>query len=1006
MLVTPVAAAAAGNDAVFISHLVQTVMVAGESYPVQVTFKNTGSTTWTRGQQYRLGSQNPRDTTTWLGGTTNRVELPSDMPPGGWTTFSFTVTAPQNAGTYDFQWQMVQDGVEWFGGQSLNVPVMVVATPALPAPVPVSPSLLSYANLRGANLFETDNWIGDDASMEKLATAAESMHLNVVRINLHLDQSIRTHSEDAYVQSLVRLMDIFQAHHLKAIVTLNGYLEYDRSCGSYMQFLQVQDLARKVVTALKDHSGLLAWEMLNEAISGANVQGCSSQPDLASNIQAVYAMYALVRSLDTHTPTTVSEVDWPYLPTWKGISSFVTTHIYPDTSSPVHDFTSPVSDAQIAAFKAILNAKLDKAKDIAGALPLVLGEFGIQSPDQVTEDEQARVYQAYYDVLKARDIGSTFWNLGLHDPSVDYTLVNTDGSLKKAGQLIQSQFAPFAPPVPVQTPPPPTPVSTCIPRWSCGDWSLCSPSGSQNRTCIDVNRCGSSAGSPGTDRSCTPSPSSTTPSPASSPPSLPPRRQSCIVLPRNISFGSRGSAVVQLQTFLIGQSLLAAGNATGYFGPLTQRAVQAYQRSHNIVSSGAPSTTGYGAVGPRTRASIAAVCTTQAPTHAASPTTTPSPVYSGGGGGAPPPPPHLPIPPLPPPPDWSTTPTDMRGMIRHMYACALNREPESSAAIDTWVNYFAVHRHRMIDLTYAFFTSPEYKNAHKSKEQYVTDLYHCILFREPDPAGLASGVASISSTDFYAPFVPDKSQEFVSTILPKLSFLEPNWNGVIDMGEVVAAFPDKHPHQAKERTEFVNTAGVSSFIDKYRLERRSGGDVIGIYYSEGGSGGWIYDQLSITADRVGYTGTFPIFASSTVGRWDPMIPLSDRFITPGDTGKQFVGDWDTYTSPSSSDSFTFIGRSHGINSISSFGVKDFGGNIGKRWYVTFVGNLADLASTQEYNTFDLGPTEGVYDPEYSQLAYEQRHRPWVSDPNSYAYEYFGQLVELDPHGSFFNYFSF
>ncbi len=75
---------------------------------------------------------------------------------------------------------------------------------------------------------------------------------------------------------------------------------------------------------------------------------------------------------------------------------------------------------------------------------------------------------------------------------------------------------------------------------------------------------------------------------------------------RNLSLGSRGADVVQLQQFLLSQNLLAAGSATGYFGKLTQAAVQRFQRSKGIVSFGTPSTTGYGAVGPKTRAVFAA----------------------------------------------------------------------------------------------------------------------------------------------------------------------------------------------------------------------------------------------------------------------------------------------------------------------------------------------------------------------------------------------------------------
>lgn len=79
----------------------------------------------------------------------------------------------------------------------------------------------------------------------------------------------------------------------------------------------------------------------------------------------------------------------------------------------------------------------------------------------------------------------------------------------------------------------------------------------------------------------------------------------CPVLSRPLSLRSRGSDVTSLQNFLIAQGTLAAGNNTGYFGSLTQKALQQWQASKGIVSSGTPATTGYGSTGPKTRAALA-----------------------------------------------------------------------------------------------------------------------------------------------------------------------------------------------------------------------------------------------------------------------------------------------------------------------------------------------------------------------------------------------------------------
>ena len=84
-----------------------------------------------------------------------------------------------------------------------------------------------------------------------------------------------------------------------------------------------------------------------------------------------------------------------------------------------------------------------------------------------------------------------------------------------------------------------------------------------------------------------------------------PTARACLQITRNLSVGSRGADVMRLQQYLISQKFLASGNNTGYFGNLTQAAVQGAQRREGVVSYGTPTTTGYGSVGPRTRAALA-----------------------------------------------------------------------------------------------------------------------------------------------------------------------------------------------------------------------------------------------------------------------------------------------------------------------------------------------------------------------------------------------------------------
>ncbi|OHA84573.1 MAG: hypothetical protein A2481_03640 [Candidatus Yonathbacteria bacterium RIFOXYC2_FULL_47_9] len=72
---------------------------------------------------------------------------------------------------------------------------------------------------------------------------------------------------------------------------------------------------------------------------------------------------------------------------------------------------------------------------------------------------------------------------------------------------------------------------------------------------------------------------------------------------RSLSLGLSGSDVVILQNALIAKKYLPEGKNTGYFGPLTQTAVQKFQCAQSIACASTGGV-GYGVYGPRTRAML------------------------------------------------------------------------------------------------------------------------------------------------------------------------------------------------------------------------------------------------------------------------------------------------------------------------------------------------------------------------------------------------------------------
>jgi hypothetical protein len=114
------------NDSVCSSITAPSSVTPGQVFSATIAMQNTGTNTWTTANSYKLGAQNPQDNTNW--NASARVPLPSTTAPGSTATFSANFTAPSTVGTYNFDWKMVQEFVQWYGA-TCSKSITVAATP-------------------------------------------------------------------------------------------------------------------------------------------------------------------------------------------------------------------------------------------------------------------------------------------------------------------------------------------------------------------------------------------------------------------------------------------------------------------------------------------------------------------------------------------------------------------------------------------------------------------------------------------------------------------------------------------------------------------------------------------------------------------------------------------------------------------------------------------------------------------------------------------------------------
>jgi SAM-dependent methyltransferase len=117
-------------------------VAAGQLVVVRAKVTNLSAVGWPAGQLIRLGNHWRRgeEPVRWNDG---RTDIPHDIAPGASVEMQLPVVAPDEAGAYELELDLVQEAVSWFaeaGGASVRVPVSVVAAPVAPVATVEAPA--------------------------------------------------------------------------------------------------------------------------------------------------------------------------------------------------------------------------------------------------------------------------------------------------------------------------------------------------------------------------------------------------------------------------------------------------------------------------------------------------------------------------------------------------------------------------------------------------------------------------------------------------------------------------------------------------------------------------------------------------------------------------------------------------------------------------------------------------------------------------------------------------
>ena len=211
--------------------------------------------------------------------------------------------------------------------------------------------------------------------------------LNSIRIFVPYESFGKANIDSEKLKKLIQVMDLAEAEHLKVLVTLfDFYGDY-----SVLDWTLNQRHAETIVTALKNHNALLAWDIKNEPNLDFESRGRTHVTAWLDH------MIDLVKSVDQKHPVTIGWSNAENANVLKEKLDLISFHYYDD----LDDLEETYKDLK---------------RDIPNK-PITITEFGISSykgfwnPFGHTDKSQATYHNQAQDIFSKNNISCMSWTL-------------------------------------------------------------------------------------------------------------------------------------------------------------------------------------------------------------------------------------------------------------------------------------------------------------------------------------------------------------------------------------------------------------------------------------------------------------------------------------------------------------------------------------------------------------------------------------------------------------------